>query len=104
MLASDAPIASLWLAHQPSATADAIRQVEWRPEIALVTRPFTTVIVSVVDPVTAAFLAACLRGEPLGDAACAAAEPGGNVAEILAVLIAAGAFVSSPIGELHGVV
>ena len=93
MLAFDAPVASLWLAHQPSAAADAIRQVEWRPEIALVTRPLTTVIVSVVDPAVAAFLSACLRGESLGDAARATAERDGNVAESFAALIGAGAFI-----------
>jgi Putative DNA-binding domain len=101
MLAYDAPVASLWLAHQPSATSDAIQQVEWRPEIALVTRPAVRVIVRVADPGTAAFLSACARGEPLGDAARAADEAGGNVAEVFAALIAAGAFLSNQIGELH---
>jgi Putative DNA-binding domain len=101
MLAYDAPVASLWLAHQPSATSEAIQQVEWRPEIALVTRPAVRVIVRVADPGTAAFLSACARGEPLGEAARAADEAGGNVAEVFAALIAAGAFLSNQIGELH---
>ena len=92
MLACDAPVVSLWLAHQPWATSDAIEQVEWRPEIALVTRPADRVIVRVADPGTAAFLSACARGEPLGEAARAADEAGADVAQVFVSLIAAGAF------------
>jgi hypothetical protein len=101
MLAYDAPVASLWLSHQPSATSGAIQQVEWRPEIALVTRPVDGVIVRVADPGTAAFLSACARGEPLDEAARAADEAGGDVAEVFAALIAAGVFLSNLIGELR---
>jgi hypothetical protein len=104
MLAYDAPVASLWLAHQPSAAPDAIQQVEWRPEIALVTRPAGAVMVRVADPGTSAFLSACARGEPLLEAAVAADEAGGDVAQVFAGLIAAGAFLANQIGDLptHG--
>jgi Putative DNA-binding domain len=101
MLVSDAPVASLWLAHQPSADADAIERVEWLPEIALVTRPADRVIIRVADPGAAAFLSACARGEPLGEAAHAANEAAGDVAKVFAGLIGAGAFLSFQIGELH---
>lgn len=101
MLASDAPVASLWLAHQPSAGDGAIERVDWRPETALVTRPADRVIVRAADPGTVAFLSACARGEPLGEAARAADEATGNVAEVFAGLIGAGAFLSHRIGELH---
>jgi hypothetical protein len=96
MLAYDAPVASLWLAHQPSATSGAIQQVEWRPEIALVTRPADRVIVRVIQPATAAFLQTCAQGAPLGEAARAAHALGGDVARIFAALIVAGAFVKKP--------
>jgi Putative DNA-binding domain len=101
---SDVPVASLWLAHQPSAAPDAIQQVEWRPEIALVTRPAGAVMVRVADPGTSAFLSACARGEPLLEAAVAADEAGGDVAQVFAGLIAAGAFLANQIGDLptHG--
>jgi hypothetical protein len=102
MLNSDVPVASLWLAHQPSAAPDAIQQVEWQSEVALVTRPADRVIVRVADPGSAAFLSACARGGPLVEAACAADEAGGNVAEVFAGLIAAGAFLANPIGALDG--
>jgi hypothetical protein len=97
---SDAPVASLWLAHQPSAPPEAIEQVKWRPEIALVTRPADRVIVRVIDPGAAAFLSACVRGEPLVEAARLAHEAGVDVAEVFAELIAAGAFLANQIGEL----
>jgi hypothetical protein len=92
ILAQDAPVASLWLAHQPWAASDAIERVEWRPETALVTRPADRVIVGVVDPGAAAFLSACARGELLGEAARLADDAGGDVARVFAALLAAGAF------------
>ncbi len=92
MLACNAPVASLWLAHQPWAAVGAIERVEWQPEVALVTRPADKVIVMVANPGMAAFLSACERGESLGDAARTADEAGGDVAQIFAALIAAGAF------------
>jgi hypothetical protein len=101
-LTSDVPVASLWLALQPSAAPDAIQQVEWQPEIALVTRPADRVIVRVVDSGAAAFLSACARGEPLVEAARAADEMGGDVAEVFAELIAAGVFLTNQIGDLRG--
>jgi Putative DNA-binding domain len=101
MLASDAPVASLWLAHEPSADPDEIERVEWRPEIALVTRPADRVNIRVADPGAAAFLSACARGEPLGEAARAANAASGDVAKVFAGLIDAGAFLSHQIGELH---
>ena len=92
ILAEDAPVASLWLAHQPWAASDAIERVEWRPETALVTRPADGVIVGVIDAGAAAFLSACARGEPLGEAARSADDAGGDVARVFAALLAAGAF------------
>jgi hypothetical protein len=96
MLVCGAPVASLWLAHQPWAAANAIEQVEWRPEIALITRPADRVIVRVIHPATAAFLSACARGAPLGEAARATDAVGGDVAQVFATLIVAGAFRTKP--------
>jgi hypothetical protein len=101
VLGSDAPVGSLWLAHQPSADSDAIERVEWRGEIALLTRPADKVNIRVADPGALVFLSACARGEPLGEAARATKETTGDVAKVFAGLIDAGAFISHHIGELH---
>ena len=93
---ADAPVASLWLAHQRGAAAEAIERVEWQPEIALMTRPTDTVIVGAIPPGMAAFLSACAQGEPLGEAARAAAAAGADVARAFAALILAGAFLEKP--------
>jgi hypothetical protein len=100
-VACDAPVASVWLAHQPSAGSDAIQRVQWRPEIALVTRPVDKVMVGVANRGTEAFLSACMRGEPLGEAARAADEVGADIAEVFSGLIGAGAFLSHEFGEFR---
>ena len=101
MFYSDAPVVSLWLAHQPWATTDAIERVDWQPEIALLTRPADRFILRASDPGTAAFLSACARGEPLSEAARAADEAGADVARVFAALLAAGAFLCNRNGKLH---
>jgi len=83
----DCPAVSIWLAHQdvPVTGLDAI---EWRHETALVTRPGLDIRVRPVDEATRAFASA----PTLADAATAAHELGGNVADIFAALLADGAF------------
>jgi hypothetical protein len=83
------PTASIWLAHQPDAAADAIVQIEWAPETVLVTRPDDAVIVTIVAPGAAPFLDACAAGQPIGEAAAVA---GDDLAGLFATLITTGAF------------
>jgi hypothetical protein len=91
------PAASIWLAHQPGAAADAFDAIIWSSEIVLVTRPSDAVEVRVVDGATRAFLA----GATLTSAASNAAGKGGDVATIFATLLAAGAFATQhPPGDV----
>lgn len=82
------PAASLWLAHQSGAAADALETIVWEPERVLITRPEDAVQVTAIGAPTHAFLA----GTSLADAAARAAGAGGDVAAIFASLLGAGAF------------
>ena len=82
------PAGSLWLAHQGDAPADALDALAWAPQRILVTRPSSAVEVRVIDTATHAFL----TGATLADAAMRAASHGGDVAQIFASLLGAGAF------------
>ncbi|OQW74793.1 MAG: DUF2063 domain-containing protein [Proteobacteria bacterium ST_bin13] len=83
-----APVASLWLAHQPQVSEDALESIVWAPELILITRPEDAIEVRVIDVPTRAFL----TGATLVDAAERAAGEGGDVAQIFASLLGAGAF------------
>lgn len=91
------PAASIWRAHQPD-TMVALDAIEWRHEVALVTRPEGTVSVTVLPPGGGPFIDALAAGRPLGDAAQAAGE---DLADVFSTLITLGAFVSAahPIGD-----
>ncbi|GFE77210.1 DNA-binding domain-containing protein [Novosphingobium sp. TCA1] len=82
------PAASLWLAHQPEASEDALETIIWEPELILITRPEDAIEVRAIDVPTRAFLA----GATLADAAARAAGEDGDVAQIFASLLGAGAF------------
>lgn len=85
----DWPAASLWRAHQPNAAADSLDQIVWEPEIVLVSRADTTILVTPIDQACAAFLAA----PTLGEAAVASSEAGGDVATTFATVLAASALI-----------
>lgn len=87
----DAPGVSLWHAHQIDAAPDAIDEIVWADEVALVTRPYGQVEMRAIDDATLAFLSATT----LGAAAQAAADRGGDIADIYAALLMAGAFASA---------
>ena len=86
----DSPATAIWRAHQDDAEADALDSLDWRPAVALVTRPFGAVQVTPIDPLALAFLQACADGHTLGEAALAAT--GADLAELFSTLITAGAF------------
>ena len=86
----DTPAPDIWRAHQDDAEADALDSLDWRPAVALVTRPFGAVQVTPIDPAALAFLQACAEGRTLGEAGLAAA--GADLAELFSTLITAGAF------------
>lgn len=84
------PAASLWLAHQAGAAADAIEAVIWQPESVLVTRPRNQIVVAVESPEAIAFIGACANGLPLRLAADAAGE---SLSDVFARTISTGCFV-----------
>ena len=90
------PVATIWRRHRdagPDAPVD-LDDLAWRGDGVLLTRPQDAVQWIAIDPGAAAFLAACLRGEPLAQAATAAldAQPGADLATMMALLLDAGAF------------
>ena len=93
------PAASIWLAHQPGGDTDALETLAWTAEVALVTRPAGTVIVTIIDAIAADFLDDCNAGAPLGEAAASAADKGADLAAMFAALIGAGVFSSADLGE-----
>lgn len=71
LVASPYPVVRVWTIHQPGYAGEF--SVDWAvPETALVARDGFAVEVTVCSPADAAFLAASLAGQPLGDAAEAA--------------------------------
>jgi hypothetical protein len=118
-VAADAPIHTLWQRNRRAAAElpdEAVgADLDWRAEGALLTRPRDVVESIPLDAAGASFLDACAAGGTLADAAAAAlavgssdadtgAPSGGRVAasrgvdlaQLMAALLAAGAF-----GELH---
>lgn len=81
------PAVSIWQAHQSGEVEDLALQ-HWNPETALVTRPGRGVEVRAIDAATHAFL----TSPTLGEAASAADERAGDVAEIFSTLLVSGAF------------
>lgn len=92
----DAPIASIWLRHRTDGRVDH-QPLEWRPEGALFTRPDGAVQAQVLSAAGCAFLDACSRGMNLGEAAGQAlqADEEADLAALLGLLLAAGAFADS---------
>lgn len=81
------PAVSIWQAHRSEEVED-LSSLQWGSETALVTRPAHRVEVQAIDPATHAFLTA----PTLGEAASAAHERDGDVAEIFSSLLVSGAF------------
>ena len=81
------PAASIWQAHQGGVVESLAPQC-WAPETVLVTRPGGRVEVRAIDAATHAFL----TSPTLGEAATAADEQAGDVAEIFSTLLVSGAF------------
>lgn len=87
------PIFSIWARNKDTGNADE-SEIPWRGEGALVVRPVDEVQWHPLTRGGGAFLDACAAGRPLADAAGAAveAEPGMDLSQTLARLLAAGAF------------
>jgi hypothetical protein len=90
--AAESPAASIWLAHQANAPADALESVAWVEEAVLVSRPGMRVQVAVIDAGALAFLKACQSGATVAEAALAVAELDADVSTLVSTLITAGAF------------
>ncbi len=93
------PAVSIWRAHQPDGDPDALASLEWIDEIALVTRPAGSVMVTSIDAIAADFLDSCNAGRALGEAASMAVENGADLTALFAVLIGAGAFAAIDSGD-----
>ena len=97
-VAADAPILTLWRRNRASAAdvpdADVGRDLDWRGEGALLTRPRDVVEAVALDAAGAAFLDACAAHGTLAEAAAAAlaADPATDLARLMATLLGAGAF------------
>lgn len=95
------PVVSIWKAHREDAARAAAPA--WQAEGVLLTRREGAVTTIAIGPGSAALLEACAAGQPLSDAAGAAlaAEATLDIANALATLLAADAFVTlSPSGAL----
>lgn len=98
LIASAHPAGSIWAAHQ----RQPVEPIgEWRAETVLVLRPGMEVSMRILPPRDAAFAAALLRGDRLGEAAQAAAEAGPDFdfGTALVGLVSAGAFTAILDGE-----
>ena len=85
------PAFSIWSRNrQQSPDAGDQPEIEWRGEGALVARPGDAVEWLELDEAACAFMDACAAGAPLAEAA--GAVPAGDIAGLLARLLAAGAF------------
>jgi hypothetical protein len=97
-VAANAPIHTLWRRNRASAAdvpdADVGRDLDWRGEGALLTRPGDVVEAVALDTAGAAFLDACAARATLAEAAAAAlaADPATDLARLMATLLGAGAF------------
>ena len=86
------PAMSIWLAHQEEVPLQL--DLDWQAEGALFTRAGLVVTGTVIDSATHRFLSGIRLGEPVGDAAIAAASlyPGVDIGALFASLVNAGAF------------
>jgi len=92
----DQPIYSIWqrnCVQLATFVPDDDSDIAWHSEGALLTRVADAVVSHPISAATCAFLDACARGEPLGEAAAAAmtVQSDANLAEMLATLLRAGA-------------
>jgi len=97
----DLPIYSIWWRNcSPLAASskDDEGDIEWHGEGALLTRVADAVVSCPASEATCAFLDACARGEPLGEAAAAAMgiQPDADLANMLSTLLRAGALTLTP--------
>ena len=90
--AFSSPAASIWLAHQGDDVDDTLQAITWREEIALVTRPTTSIQVTPMHRSALAFLTRCAGGQTITESALAAIQLGADLTKMFAALIAAGAF------------
>ena len=97
-VAAHAPILTLWRRNRASAAdvpdADVGRDLDWRGEGALLTRPRDVVDAVALDAAGGAFLDACAARGTLAEAAAAAlvADSATDLARLMAKLLGAGAF------------
>ena len=90
----EVPVYSLWCRHRESPQADPLLgDITWQGEGALLTRPGGTVLWAPLSRGGVCFLAACSAGRSLGEAAAEAAlaEPGLDLAALLALCLSQGA-------------
>lgn len=90
----EVPVYSLWRRHRESPQADPLLgDITWQGEGALLTRPGGTVLWAPLSRGGVCFLAACSAGRSLGEAAAEAAlaEPGLDLAALLALCLSQGA-------------
>jgi hypothetical protein len=92
------PAVSIWLAHHEGDDAR-LEALDWRSEVALVTRPRGRVEVTSLPAGGFAFLEACANGTALAVAAAKAAEAGAELAPLFQTLITAGAFAAGQDGD-----
>ena len=95
----DQPIYTVWRRNRASGTEDGENSesgdaLVWTGEGALLTRPGGAVAWTALDAAGCAFLDACAAGRPLADAAsqALARHAGGDLAQLMATLLDAGAF------------
>ncbi|MCC7274567.1 MAG: putative DNA-binding domain-containing protein [Alphaproteobacteria bacterium] len=91
-IASDHPIRTIWAMNSGDGEATPIER--WEPEEVLVVRPHEDVLVRLLPPGGAAFVAMLATDRPLGEAAAGAARPGFDLAGALALLIGTGSIVA----------
>ena len=89
---SDQPIYTIWQRNRDAAVDE--REIDWRGEGALLTRPRGVVNWVQLDAAGCAFLDACAAGRPLTEAAAAAlaVQHDTDQAQLMKALLAAGAF------------
>jgi hypothetical protein len=86
------PCVSIWLAHQDEAADNALENIVWRREIALITRPYGHIRVMAIDSDALAVVQACEARLPLDERAIAESRGSMSLATTLRALAAAGAF------------
>lgn len=86
------PIFTIWQRNRNG--DDDASEIAWQGEAALITRPHDAVEARRIDAAACAFLDACAAGDTLADAALAAlaADPRADLAQLMALLLEAGAF------------